>query len=141
MTSRFQNRILILTENGEYEIWILILSVLMNTEREVEEKFGGGEPDRTILTLPLGSNNLPIRQSADSADLNERQQQILSVMENGKEYSSDEIAKLIGLKGSRTRQLLKELEESGKIESIGSTRGKRYIKHSKNRYSHGRSNI
>jgi hypothetical protein len=51
-----------------------------------------------ILTLPLGSNNLPIRQSVDSADLNERQQQILSVMENGKEYSSDEIAKLIGLK-------------------------------------------
>ena len=45
----------------------------------VDEKFGGGEPDRTILTIPLGSNNLPNRQSADSADLNERHQQILSV--------------------------------------------------------------
>ena len=97
----------------------------------VEEKFGGGEPDRTILTLPLASNNLPIRQSADSADsadLNERHQQILSVMEAGREYRSDEISELVGLKGSRTRQLLKELIEIGKIETSGSTRGKRYIK-------------
>jgi len=35
----------------------------------VEEMFGGGTPDRTILPLPLDSNNLPIRQSVDSADL------------------------------------------------------------------------
>jgi len=26
----------------------------------VEEMFGGGTPDRTILTLPLDSNNPPI---------------------------------------------------------------------------------
>ena len=98
----------------------------------VEEMYGGGTPDRTILTLPLDSNNLPIRQSADSADsadLKERHQQILSVMESGKEYRSDEISELVGLKGSRTRQLLKELIDIGKIETNGSTRGKRYVKH------------
>lgn len=81
------------------------------------------------MTLPLDSNNLPIRQSADSADLKERHQQILSVMESGKEYRSDEISELVGLKGSRTRQLLKELIDIGKIETNGSTRGKRYVKH------------
>ncbi len=97
----------------------------------VEEMFGGGTPDRTILTLPLDSNNLPIRRSADSADstdLKDRHQQILSVMESGKEYRSDDISELVGLKGSRTRQLLKELIELGMIETTGSTRGKRYVK-------------
>ncbi len=94
----------------------------------VEEKFGGGEPDRTILTLPLDSNKPPIRRSVVSADLSERHQQILSVMEFDKAYSSDDVSELVGLKISRTRQLLKELVDSGKIESSGSTRGKRYIK-------------
>ena len=88
--------------------------------------FGGGTPDRTILTLPLNSNNLPIRQSADSADLKDRHQQILSVMEFNREYSANEISELVGLKGSRTRQLLKELVDFGVIEATGSTRGKRY---------------
>ena len=72
-----------------------------------------------------------IRQSAVSAvsvDLSERHRQILSVMDPGMEYSSDDVAELVGLKISRTRQLLKELVDSGKIESSGSTRGKRYIK-------------
>ncbi|MCR5117621.1 MAG: hypothetical protein K6A97_08950 [Lachnospiraceae bacterium] len=94
----------------------------------VEEIFGGGNPDRTILTLPLESANLPIRQSADSADMNDRQLQILSVMELNKEYSAAEIAGLVGLKGSRTRQILKGLIESKKIEAKGSTRGKRYVR-------------
>lgn len=97
----------------------------------VEEIYGGVTPDRTILTLPLASNNPPIRRSADSADsadLKERHQQILSVMESGKEYRSDEISELVGSKGSRTRQLLKELIEIGNLETNGSTRGKRYAK-------------
>ena len=98
----------------------------------VEALFGGGTPDRTILTLPLASNNSPIRQSAVSVvsvDLKERHQQILLAMELDKEYSSDEVAELVGLKISRTRQLLKELVDSGKVEASGSTRGKRYVKH------------
>lgn len=97
----------------------------------VEEMFGGGTPDRTILTLPLDSNNPPIRRlavSVVSADLKERHQQILSAMDPEREYSSDEVAELVGLKISRTRQLLKELVDSGKMKAIGSTRGKRYIK-------------
>jgi len=94
----------------------------------VEEMFGGGNPDRTILILPLESANLPIRRSADSADIKERHLQILSAMELNKEYSANEIAGLVDLKGSRTRQLLKELVDSGMIEAKGSTRGKRYIK-------------
>ena len=95
----------------------------------VEEKFGEGNPDRTVLTLPLISDNSPIRQLADSTDVNGRHKQILSVMEENHEYSSTEVAELIGLKGSRTRQLLKELVDAGRIEATGNTNGKRYIKH------------
>ena len=94
----------------------------------VEEMFGGGTPDRTILTLPLVSANLPIGESADSSDSKERHSQILSIMDLNKEYSASEIAELVGLKGSRTRQLLKELVDSGKIEAKGNTKGKRYIR-------------
>ena len=49
-------------------------------------------------------------------------------MDLNKEYSAVEIAELVGLKGSRTRQLLKELVDSGKIEAKGNTKGKRYIR-------------
>ena len=49
-------------------------------------------------------------------------------MEPGRKYSSDEVAEIVGLKISRTRQLLKELADLGKVEASGSTKGKRYIK-------------
>ncbi len=99
-----------------------------------DELFGGGKPDRTILTLPLISANSPIRQSADSADvadtleLKDRHRQILSIMELDKEYATDQVAEIIGLKPARTRQLLKELVDLGKLSSTGSTNGKRYMK-------------
>ena len=75
-------------------------------------------------------------KSADSSDnsdkdtenLSKRQAQILSVMENGKEYTTENIAALIELKGPRTRQLMKELAELGKVESLGTTKDRRYKK-------------
>lgn len=41
--------------------------------------------------------------------LSERHQQILVIMEAGVEYSAEQVAEKIGLKGPRTRQLLNEL--------------------------------
>ena len=41
--------------------------------------------------------------------LSERHQQILAIMEAGIEYSTEQVAEKIGLKGPRTRQLLNEL--------------------------------
>lgn len=97
-------------------------------EPVVEEVFGGGVPDRTILTLPLKSDDLPIVKSSDSADIKDRHRQILAVLGENREYSAEEIAELIGLKGSRTRQLLKEMLDSKIITAVGSTNGKRYMK-------------
>ena len=49
----------------------------------------------------------------------------------GVEYTSEEIGTAIELKGSRTRQILNEMVAMGKINASGSTKGRRYIKSTK----------
>lgn len=97
----------------------------------VDEQYN---PDRTILTLSFAERSAnksaeSAEKSAESAEnLSRRQKDILSVMEGGKEYRAEEIAELVGLKGSRTRQLLKELVEMQKIHATADTKMRRYIK-------------
>lgn len=75
-------------------------------------------------------------ESAESADLKnregmmllERHQQILAIMEAGVEYSTEQVAEKIGLKGPRTRQLLNELVNKELLACIGTTKRRRYIK-------------
>ena len=93
-----------------------------------------------LLSEALNSNvesaNKSANKSANSADnsdvnlgyFSKRHEQIISVMDNGKEYTTENIATLIGLKGPRTRQLMKELVEMGLVESLGTTRNRRYRK-------------
>ena len=52
-------------------------------------------------------------------------------MEDGREYTTEAIAGIIGLKGPRTRQLMNELVELGKVESLGTTK---IVGIEKNRY-------
>ena len=75
----------------------------------------------------------PAEKSADKtirleADLSDRHKQILSLMDTNVEYSAEEIAELIALKGSRTRQLLKELADKGKISFTAATKNRKYKK-------------
>jgi predicted HTH transcriptional regulator len=72
-------------------------------------------------------------KSADSKkmkaiDLSERQKQILAYMDAGVEYSTEQVAEKIGLKGPRTRQLLNELVNMELLACIGTTKRRRYIK-------------
>ena len=72
-------------------------------------------------------------KSADSKkmkaiDLSERQKQILAYMDAGVEYSTEQVAGKIGLKGPRTRQLLNELVNMELLACIGTTKRRRYIK-------------
>ena len=60
--------------------------------------------------------------------LSERHQQILAIMEAGVEYSTEQVAEKIGLKGPRTRQLLNELVNKELLAFIGTTKRRRYIK-------------
>lgn len=69
------------------------------------------------------------KESADSmSGLTKRQKEILTIMEDGGEYTTEVIAGAIGLKGPRTRQILNELVELGKIERLGTTKDRRYRK-------------
>ena len=85
------------------------------------------------LESSIESANKSANKSAEKGDenignLTKRQAQILSLMEEGKEYTTESIAAIIELKGPRTRQLMNELVKLGKIESIGTTKDRRYKK-------------
>ena len=68
------------------------------------------------------------KTAGSEVDLSDRHKQILSLMGTNVEYSAEEIAELIGLKGSRTRQLLKELADKGKISFTAATKNRKYKK-------------
>ena len=84
------------------------------------------------LMICIESANKSADSNKKSADamvaLNKRQTQILTIMGDGREYTSEAIAGIIGLKGPRTRQLMNELVELGKVESLGTTKYRRYRK-------------
>lgn len=67
-------------------------------------------------------------QKMKAIDLSERQKQILAYMDVGGEYSTEQVAEKIGLKGPRTRQLLNELVNMELLACIGTTKSRRYIK-------------
>lgn len=58
----------------------------------------------------------------------QKNQQILTIMEAGIEYGTEQVAEKIGLKGPRTRQLLDELVNKELLACNGTTKRKRYIK-------------
>lgn len=67
-------------------------------------------------------------QKMKAIDLSERQKQILVYMDAGVEYSTEQVAEKIGLKGPRTRLLLNELVNMELLACIGTTKKRRYIK-------------
>lgn len=67
-------------------------------------------------------------QKMKAIDLSERQKQILVYMDAGVEYSTEQVAEKIGLKGSRTRRLLNKLVNMELLACIGTTKKRRYIK-------------
>ena len=58
--------------------------------------------------------------------LSKRHQQILELMESNREYSAQEIAEQMNLKGPRIRQLLKELVDMNILEITAATKNRRY---------------
>ena len=95
-------------------------------EPEIEERF---DPDRTVLTLSFkksGDKKAAIK-SGDKKVTKKTQMQydrILEFMEDGKEYGIWDFCELLGLKESRTKDILKGLSDY--IEIVGSNRDRRY---------------
>lgn len=58
----------------------------------------------------------------------ENQILILDSMEQNVWYKASEFEEVVSVKESRIKELLKDLTEQGKIESIGNTKGKMYRK-------------
>ena len=97
-------------------------------EPVIEERF---DPDRTVLTLSFkksGDKKAAIK-SGDKKVTKKTQMQydkILAFMEEEKEYGIRDFCELLGLKESRTKDILKGLSDY--IESVGSNRDRRYRK-------------
>ena len=86
-------------------------------EPEIIEKF---EPDRTVLVLSF------IKKAAKKTQ--EKYKAILNMMQSGKLYKASEFESIVDVKESRIKELLSDLTEQGLIESVGSTKGKKYRK-------------
>ena len=103
----------------------------------IEERF---DPDRTVLSLSFkksGDKKAAIKSGDKKAAIKSgdkkvtkktkmQYDKILEFMEEGKEYGIWDFCELLGLKESRTKDILKGL--SDRIEIIGNNRDRRYKK-------------
>lgn len=107
-------------------------------EPVIEEKFA---PDRTILTLEFKkksddkkatkkSDDKKTTKKSDEKKVTKKTQaqydKILGFMEFDKEYSLQEFCELLDLKETRTKAILKQLDDY--IEPIGSTKNRKYLR-------------
>lgn len=103
------------------------VTLMMKMEKESDDESAEKSADSAEKSADSAE------KSADSKkmkviDLSERQRQILTYMDAGVEYSTEQVAEKIGLKGPRTRQLLNELVNMELLACIGTTKRRRYIK-------------
>lgn len=105
------------------------LETMSSALKNISEKFKFDKDFVEIVKKSAESSE----KSAESSDYNlmdlpNRQKQILECMALGKEYSTEEIAGKIGLKGPRTRQLLNELVAMGFVSCTAATKNRRYVR-------------
>lgn len=95
-------------------------------EPEIEKRF---DPDRTILSLPFAKK--ATKKSDEKKVTKKTQEQyekILAFMKPDIWYKANELAEILGVKETRTKELLRALVSDGKLEDDGATKGKRYKK-------------
>lgn len=96
------------------------VTLVMKMEKEFDEELA--EKSAESAEKSADSKNM------NRSDLSARHKQILTNMDIGVEYSTEQIAEKIGLKGPRTRQLLNELVNKELLACVGTTKRRRYIK-------------
>ncbi|MCI8638099.1 MAG: AAA family ATPase [Coprococcus sp.] len=80
-------------------------------------------PDRTILTLPLVK-----KVAVKISDKKQMQYKaVLDSMRPDQEYTAADFCEVLDVKISRTKVILKELVEQGKIDIVGTYRNRHYI--------------
>ena len=92
-----------------------------------QERF---DPDRTVLSLSFkkSDDKKPTIKSDDkkSTKTGKQQEKILNHMEENKEYRLQDFCDLLGLKETRTKEILKPLISDGKISVTGKNKDRRY---------------
>ena len=96
------------------------VTLVMKMEKESD--------DKSAESAEKSAENSADLKNREGMALSERHQQILAIMEAGIEYSTEQVAEKIGLKGPRTRQLLNELVNKELLACMGTTKRRRYIK-------------
>lgn len=96
-------------------------------EPVIEERF---DPDRTVLSLSFKKTDdkKPTIKIIDKKNTktDKQQEEILNHMETDKEYRLQDFCDLLGLKETRTKEILKSLISDGKITVIGKNKNRRY---------------
>ncbi len=96
-------------------------------EPVIEERF---DPDRTVLSLSFkkSGDRKPTIKSDDkkSTKTGKQQEKILKHMEENKEYRLQDFCDLLGLKETRTKEILKPLISDGKISVLAKNKDRRY---------------
>ena len=96
-------------------------------EPVIEERV---DPDRTVLLLSFkkSDDKKPTvkRDDKKCTKTDKQQEKILNHMEENKEYRLQDFCDLLGLKETRTKEILKPLISEGKISVIGKNKDRRY---------------
>ena len=96
-------------------------------EPVIEERF---DPDRTVLSLSFkkSDDKKATIKSDDKKSIKtgKQQEKILNHMEENKEYRLQDFCDLLGLKETRTKEILKPLIFDGKISALGKNKDRRY---------------
>lgn len=96
-------------------------------EPVIEERF---DPDRTILSLSFIKKQS--KKKSDRKKLTKKTQEqyekILAFMQPNTWYKATDLVDVVGVKITRTKELLRELIDEKKLEDDGATKGKRYKK-------------
>ena len=104
-------------------------------EPEIEERF---DPDRTILTLSFAkkatkkSDEKKATKKNDGKKVTKKRQEqyekILTFMQPDVWYKASDLMNVLGVKETRTKELLRALITAEKLVDDGATKGKRYKK-------------
>ena len=91
-------------------------------EPMIEEQF---DPDRTVLSLEFKENKKANEEKV-AKKTQEQYDIILEFMEPDEWYKADELMDVLGLKATRTKELLRDLVSMGMLSDNGETKGRRY---------------
>ena len=101
-------------------------------EPVIEEHFGEDGPNKTVVILPLVAKSAEKKatKKSDEKKITPKTQQqmdvILASMESGEWYRSSDFIEILGVKETRTKELLRRLVDMGKLVDNGATKGRRY---------------